>query len=67
MKAVGLHNAHNAGSAALIALALVDFGVSEESIQSVLPTLQPPPHRMEVGTWKLCVFIPRQYILEWMF
>ncbi|OAE34853.1 hypothetical protein AXG93_2528s2220 [Marchantia polymorpha subsp. ruderalis] len=48
LPAVGLHNAHNAGSAALIALALVDFGVSEESIQSVLPTLQPPPHRMEV-------------------
>ncbi|KAG6552008.1 hypothetical protein Mapa_006314 [Marchantia paleacea] len=48
MKAVGLHNAHNAGSAALVALALVDFGVSEESIQSALPTLQPPPHRMEV-------------------
>ncbi|KAL2610887.1 hypothetical protein R1flu_022579 [Riccia fluitans] len=47
LKAVGLHNAHNAGSAALIALAL-DFGLTEEAIQAALPSLQPPPHRMEV-------------------
>jgi len=51
---VGTHNAHNAGTAALIVLAL-DMGVEADDIQAAIPYLQPPPHRMEVGKWALHV------------
>jgi UDP-N-acetylmuramoylalanine-D-glutamate ligase len=47
LQAVGTHNAHNAGTAALIVLAL-DMGVEADDIQAAIPYLQPPPHRMEV-------------------
>jgi UDP-N-acetylmuramyl tripeptide synthase len=53
LQAVGTHNAHNAGTAALIVLAL-DMGVEGDDIQAAIPYLQPPPHRMEVGKCIAC-------------
>lgn len=53
LQAVGTHNAHNAGTAALIVLAL-DMGVEADDIQAAIPYLQPPPHRMEVGKCIAC-------------
>lgn len=47
LKTIGGHNAHNAGTAALLALGL-DVGLDEDDVQSALPLLKPPPHRMEV-------------------
>eukprot|EP00249_Psilotum_nudum_P008341 c21207_g1_i5 orf=257-1927(+) len=47
LNAIGIHNAYNAGSAAFLALGL-DMGLKQETIQSALPTLQPPPHRMQI-------------------
>ncbi|CAM6100244.1 unnamed protein product [Calypogeia fissa] len=47
LKAFGSHNAHNAGSAALVALAL-DVGVDEDVIRDAIPNLSAPPHRMEI-------------------
>ncbi|KAI5070143.1 hypothetical protein GOP47_0014486 [Adiantum capillus-veneris] len=46
LKATGVHNAHNAGTASLLALG-VDFGLDEGAIQSALPTLKCLPHRMQ--------------------
>jgi hypothetical protein len=48
LRCLGAHNAHNAGTAALLALSL-GLGLTEEDVQRALPTLQPPPHRMEIG------------------
>jgi len=47
LQAVGTHNAHNAGTAALLALAL-DVGLQADDIQAALPILKTPPHRMEI-------------------
>ena len=54
LQAVGTHNAHNAGTAALLALAL-DVGLQADDIQAALPILKTPPHRMEIGK---CLFNP---------
>eukprot|EP00850_Spirogloea_muscicola_P003153 SM000012S25415 [mRNA] locus=s12:972364:975083:- [translate_table: standard] len=48
LKAIGLHNAHNAGTAALLALGL-DVGLCEGDIQAGISALSPPPHRMQLG------------------
>lgn len=48
LRCLGAHNAHNAGTAALLALSL-GLGLTEEGVQRALPTLQAPPHRMEIG------------------
>lgn len=48
LRAVGSHNAHNAGTAALLALSL-DVGLQSEDIQAGLPLLKTPAHRMEIG------------------
>lgn len=48
LQAVGVHNAHNAGTAALLALSL-DMGLHAEDVQAALPLLKTPPHRMEIG------------------
>ncbi|KAG0581208.1 hypothetical protein KC19_4G232500 [Ceratodon purpureus] len=47
LQAVGAHNAHNAGTAALLALSL-DVGLQSEDIQAALPLLKTPAHRMEI-------------------
>lgn len=47
LQAVGTHNAHNAGTAALLALSL-DVGLQSEDIQAAIPHLKAPPHRMEI-------------------
>lgn len=52
LQAVGTHNAHNAGTAALLALSL-DVGLQSEDIQAAIPHLKAPPHRMEIGM--LCI------------
>ncbi|KAJ7560872.1 hypothetical protein O6H91_03G003600 [Diphasiastrum complanatum] len=44
---IGLHNRHNAGTAALLALAL-DVGLEQDGLQRALSTLQLPPHRMQL-------------------
>lgn len=50
LNTTGVHNAHNAGTAALLALG-VDMGLNEDTLQSALPMLKPPPHRMQI-VWK---------------
>lgn len=50
LKAVGTHNAHNAGTAALLALGM-NLGLDQDVVQNALPKLQPPPHRMEIGIY----------------
>ncbi|GAQ81307.1 hypothetical protein KFL_000770010 [Klebsormidium nitens] len=47
LRCLGAHNAHNAGTAALLALSL-GLGLTQDDVQRALPTLQPPPHRMEI-------------------
>lgn len=48
LQAIGAHNAHNAGTAALLALSL-DVGLQSDDIQAALPLLKTPAHRMEIG------------------
>jgi hypothetical protein len=45
---VGAHNRLNAATALLLALALRLDGVHAAALTAALPTLQPPPHRMQV-------------------
>jgi UDP-N-acetylmuramyl pentapeptide synthase len=52
LQAVGAHNAHNAGTAALLALSL-DVGLQSEDIQAGLPLLKTPAHRMEIGMFPI--------------
>ncbi|GBG67544.1 hypothetical protein CBR_g675 [Chara braunii] len=47
LRAVGAHNAVNAGTAALLAMSL-DVGITGKTIQDAICQLQPPPHRMEI-------------------
>lgn len=48
MKTTGVHNAQNAGTAALLALGL-NIGLHEDIVQSALPKLESLPHRMQIG------------------
>jgi len=48
LRAVGAHNRLNAATALLLALALRLDGVHAAALTAALPTLQPPPHRMQV-------------------
>lgn len=50
LNTTGIHNAHNAGTAALLALG-VDMGLNEDALQSALPMLKLPPHRMQI-VWR---------------
>eukprot|EP01018_Ginkgo_biloba_P032909 Gb_35635 [translate_table: standard] len=56
LKTFGIHNAYNAGTAALLTLGL-DLGVDIEAINNAMGILKPPPHRMQV------VFEDKQGIL----
>lgn len=47
MKTTGVHNAQNAGTAALLALGL-NIGLHEDIVQSALPKLESLPHRMQI-------------------
>lgn len=58
LQAIGAHNAHNAGTAALLALSL-DVGLQSDDIQAAIPLLKTPAHRMEIG--KLSV---KKYLLK---
>ncbi|XP_057859194.2 uncharacterized protein LOC131068013 isoform X3 [Cryptomeria japonica] len=49
LKTIGMHNAYNAGTAALLALGL-DLGVDFEAVNHAMEVLEPPPHRMQVVT-----------------
>lgn len=48
LRAVGPHNRLNAATALLLSLALRLDGVHAAALTAALPTLQPPPHRMQV-------------------
>jgi UDP-N-acetylmuramyl pentapeptide synthase len=48
LNTVGVHNAQNAGTAALLVLGL-DIGLNQKIVQNAIPFLEPLPHRMEKG------------------
>lgn len=50
MKAMGIHNYHNAAVAALSILGL-DIGVDAEALNSTIEILRAPPHRMQIGKY----------------
>ncbi|KAH9302209.1 hypothetical protein KI387_013792, partial [Taxus chinensis] len=47
LKTLGIHNAYNAGTAALLTLGL-DLGVCVEAVNNAIKVLKPPPHRMQI-------------------
>lgn len=47
LNTIGIHNAYNAGTAALLTLGL-DLRVDIEAVRSAIETLEPLPHRMQV-------------------
>eukprot|EP00250_Pteridium_aquilinum_P004216 c14444_g1_i1 orf=1233-1997(+) len=47
LKTTGVHNAHNAGTAALLAFG-ANIGLNEDIVQSALPMLKSLPHRMQI-------------------
>ena len=49
MTAIGRHNRENAAAAALLCMALELPSLSPSLIQQALPSLTPPPHRMQLG------------------
>ncbi|XP_031280240.1 uncharacterized protein LOC116138694 [Pistacia vera] len=53
MKAMGIHNYHNAAVAALSILGL-DIGVDAEALNSTIEILRAPPHRMQIVHKDIC-------------
>lgn len=47
LKTIGIHNAYNAGTAALLTLGL-DLGVDIEAVSNSIEFLEPLPHRMQI-------------------